>query len=764
MNAAVVVAWAAVLLWGWRLVAAQPLADAEAAAEQTAAHGATLYEQRCAVCHDNAKDRVPPRQLLGFRSPNAVARTLVHGVMRPMAEGLSTDDITALVTFLTGRAPRAEAALAANRCAHAGEPVSLSSVDWPVIGRDIAGSRFQSETSLRAEDLPHLKLKWAFAYPEGASGPVQVAGGRVFLASGDGRVHSLDAHSGCSYWSFETSRVVRAVTVASLPANEGSAGQTAVFFGDDQGAVTALDATSGSQLWKTAIETHPLARITAPPSVHEGRVFVPVSGMEDPLTHDPSYPCCTHRGSVAALDASSGELLWKSYTIEEAPKPRPKASVDSPQYFGPAGGSVYTPLGVDVRRGLVYAATAEAYDRENPPGAYAVIAFDMQSGARRWRRQFMPAEKDRTRICREAGESDCRNMFSMSTQVMVHTLADGKEILLVGSKWGWMYALDPDAEGRTLWSRKVGKGGDLGGIMYGPSADTRTLYVPIADTVLPPERAGGLAALDLATGKLRWQIESEPPACSWQVGEPAACANANVCDCSGAKVAATTAIPGAVFAGGWDGHVRAYSTVDGRLLWDVDTAVPASAVNGVEARGGQVGGYPVVVSGGAVYITSGASVMGRPGNALLVYAVEDGNAAVQASETEKPLKLDPAVLAGEGLREVPPVPKEFLLSGVSRPRERVLHEGDEIVAAVYEEAPVKLPLQGKGMPYDEFVHVLEGTLILTDSNGRTREFNAGDFLLIPKGFTGTWETRGKFRELIVVERNAWDAARESSGE
>src|SRR5690606_27673369 len=102
--------------------------------------------------------------------------------------------------------------------------------------------------------------------------------------------------------------------------------------------------------------------------------------------------------------------------------------------------------------------------------------------------------------------------------------------------------------------------------------------------------------------------------------------------------------------------------------------------------------------------------------------------------------------------------------GVSRPRERVLHEGDEIVAAVYEEAPVKLPLQGKGMPYDEFVHVLEGTLILTDSNGRTREFNAGDFLLIPKGFTGTWETRGKFRELIVVERNAWDAARESSGE
>ncbi|MBK7251875.1 MAG: PQQ-binding-like beta-propeller repeat protein [Gammaproteobacteria bacterium] len=598
----------ALLLPGLQIAAAQAPADPVPEA---------LYRQRCAACHDHPQDRIPPRFLLGFRSPNAVVRTLTRGAMRPMAEGLDAAEIAGLATLLTGRAPGTDPVPSANPCARPGSPVKVGAHDWPVIGRDIAGTRFQPAPGLRVEDLPRLKLKWAFAYPEGASGPAQLAGGRVFLASGDGTVHSLDARSGCSYWSFDAGRSVRAVTVALLvPGSD----RTAVIFGDDQGAVTALDATSGARLWRTEVETHPLARITAPPVVHEGRVYVPVSGMEDPLTHDPDYACCTHRGSVAALDASTGRLIWKRYTIEEAPRPLPGTGATGPKHFGPAGGSVFTPLGIDVRRRLVYAATAEAYGHENPPGAYSVIAFDMETGAHRWQRQFMPAEKDRARICHEAGESDCRNMFSMSTQVMVRALPGGREILLAGSKWGWMYALDPDANGRTLWRRKVGKGGDLGGIMYGPSADERTLYVPVADTiVLPPQRAGGLAALDLATGKVRWQIESEAPVCSWQLGRAASCTDVNTCDCSSAKVAATTAIPGAVFAGGWDGHVRAYSTRDGRLLWDVDTAVPVPAVNGIEARGGQVGGYPVVVSGGAVYITSGASAMGRPGNALLVF-------------------------------------------------------------------------------------------------------------------------------------------------
>lgn len=122
-----------------------------------------------------------------------------------------------------------------------------------------------------------------------------------------------------------------------------------------------------------------------------------------------------------------------------------------------------------------------------------------------------------------------------------------------------------------------------------------------------------------------------------------------------------------------------------------------------------------------------------------------------------PWALDPAALAGRGLSEVAPAPKSVLLSGVSRPRRSVLHLGDDVVVVVYEEQAVKLALRAPGMPYNEFVHVLEGTLILTDANGRAREFDTGDFLIIPQGFTGTWETRGTFRELVVITRQAWDA-------
>lgn len=140
---------------------------------------------------------------------------------------------------------------------------------------------------------------------------------------------------------------------------------------------------------------------------------------------------------------------------------------------------------------------------------------------------------------------------------------------------------------------------------------------------------------------------------------------------------------------------------------------------------------------------------------LAAATAEPDNAAMKL-----PFKLAPEVLAGKGLADLPPVPKEYLLSGVSRPSQTVLFKSDDVVVAVYEEDPVKLPLE-QGMPYDEFVHVLEGILVLTDTRGETYTFGKGDFVMIPKGFKGTWETRTRFRELIVVDRKAWDATHEA---
>jgi uncharacterized cupin superfamily protein len=122
-----------------------------------------------------------------------------------------------------------------------------------------------------------------------------------------------------------------------------------------------------------------------------------------------------------------------------------------------------------------------------------------------------------------------------------------------------------------------------------------------------------------------------------------------------------------------------------------------------------------------------------------------------------PVRLDAGSLKEVALTARPPVPAHILLGGVSRPRSSVLFKSDAIVVVVFEEDPIKLALKAPGMPYDEFVHIAAGALVLTDSAGRTHEFKAGDSLLIPKGFTGTWETRAGFRELALVSRKDWDA-------
>lgn len=585
------------------LAAEQPALDA--ATRKLVDRGRVVYTQHCASCHDHPRERIPHREALRYRTAGAVVRTLTRGVMHPMAEGVAVDDIRALATFLTGAVPEPEPEPAPNRCNDPGGPVVIGPDDWPVTGGDVRNTRHQAHPGFRAADLPRLRMKWTFAYPGGASGPVVIAGGRVFLASGTGEVFSLNAETGCAHWVHDSQGLVRSVSVGTL-----STGRTAVFFGDARGVVSALDAQTGAELWHTWVEKHALAKVTSPPTFYEDRVYVPMSSIEDPLQHEPSYECCTFRGSVASLDALTGERVWKSYTIVEQPKPLPPATRAGPQLYGPAGGAVWTPLTIDAKRKLVYAATGESYDDGNPADAHAIVAYDLATGARRWSRQFKPPEL--VGECREAGDSDCRNQFEFGAPVVIQRLPSGREILLVGQKSGFAHGLDPDARGSVLWSKRVSHGGDMGGLMYGIAVDGATAYFPISDMYAqPPSVPGGMVALDAASGAVGWRRQGLEPVCSW--GEES---------CLAASVAAATSIPGAVFQGTADGHIRAYAAEDGALLWDFDTGRVFKAVNGIEARGGHVNGYPAVPVGGALYVTSGASTQGRPGNALLVFSVD----------------------------------------------------------------------------------------------------------------------------------------------
>jgi PQQ-like domain len=161
-----------------------------------------------------------------------------------------------------------------------------------------------------------------------------------------------------------------------------------------------------------------------------------------------------------------------------------------------------------------------------------------------------------------------------------------------------------------LWQYRAGQGGVLGGMEWGAAADAERAYFAVSDVTT--SQAGGLHAVNLATGKQAWFMPPQPPTCTGS-GR----------GCNAAQSAAVTAIAGAVFSASNDGSLRAFSTSTGELLWQFDTNRDFSTVNGVPARGASINGPGAVVAGGMVYVSSGFGAFGgRPGNVLLAFGPE----------------------------------------------------------------------------------------------------------------------------------------------
>ena len=118
-----------------------------------------------------------------------------------------------------------------------------------------------------------------------------------------------------------------------------------------------------------------------------------------------------------------------------------------------------------------------------------------------------------------------------------------------------------------------------------------------------------------------------------------------------------------------------------------------------------------------------------------------------------PLRLEPSTIPyAEMNTDLPLWPQEDILSGVSEHRYKTLYSGD-IDESIYEAKPMKLRL--RDFPVDEFVMVISGKLILTADGGSPQHYDVGDSVLVPKGFTGTWEMQGNFREMVVIINKAF---------
>jgi polyvinyl alcohol dehydrogenase (cytochrome) len=498
------------------------------------------------------------------------------------------------------------------------KPLALveSSPRWTSWGIDYDNSRFQPavQAGLTAADVPRLKLKWAIGFPDTSHAWSQptVAGGRVFVGSQGGRVFSLDAKTGCVIWTFQTQGATRTAPVIGPGQGEHRA---LVYFTSIPGWLYAVDAESGAQVWRIKMEEHISARLTGSPVVHKGRLYVGAGSFEEGMSASGKYECCSFRGSLRAFDALTGAPIWRSEMLQ-APLHILKEE-NGRRAVGPAGGTIWSAPVIDEKRRLIYVTTGNGFSGPPEPLTDAVVALDLDSGKVRWSRQF--GEQDIfVPGCGKPGNTNfaCPAQNGPdadfgSAPILAH-LPNGKDVVIAAQKSGAVWAIDPDRRGALVWHYQAAPkaAGDFGAIVWGQARDAKNVYVPVSNIEDPPH-AGGLHALNLATGKPVWVAPPQPLACVPGEG------------CTAAQAAAPSVIDGVVFAGSADGMLRAYSTRDGHVIWGADTNREFDTVNRVKAHGGSIIAAGPAIAGGMVYVNSGyGSHRGRGGNVLAAYGLD----------------------------------------------------------------------------------------------------------------------------------------------
>ncbi len=380
------------------------------------------------------------------------------------------------------------------------------------------------------------------------------------------------------------------------------------------------------------------SRITGAPALASHRLYVPITANEDAGAGQPGFQCCTFRGSLAALNADTGERVWKSYTITEPARPLRRNSRDVRQW-GPSGAGIWSAPTVDLGKRSVYVATGDSHSNPAATTSDAILAFDMDTGALRWSHQMTPGDVWNL-ACVVGDPANCPDAhgddLDFGSSPILVDLQDGKRALIAAQKSGVVYALDPDHEGKALWHTRIGTGGPGGGVLFGPAVDGQNVYValsdigavfPVAASAIRPslrvrfermwrgakrrfvsDDGGGTFALRLNSGKRVWYT---PPQCEWHA------------PCRPAQPAAVTRIPGVVISGSVDGYLRAYSTDNGSVIWKTDTTDSYVTVDGVDAHGGAMGGPGPVVAGGMLYVSSGyPAPRGSSGNVLLAFSID----------------------------------------------------------------------------------------------------------------------------------------------
>ncbi len=504
-------------------------------------------------------------------------------------------------------------------------PATDTAIDLqPVInswGGNPENHRFVSGTraGLNEANVAQLQPRWVFALPETDAPRSQpaVTADTVFIADGDGGVHALSRSTGCTRWRFEAGAMVR---TALRLVQAGDA--TLLTFGTLDADLVAVDPRSGTEVWRTRVSEHPRAMISGSTAAHDGVLYQGVSSWEVFWALNPFYACCTFRGAIVAMDAATGDILWRSHTIEQEPTVFESRWL-LPDHRGPSGAPVWSQPTLDIKRQRLYVGTGENYSSPATDTSDAILAFDLESGKLLWKQQFTRGDAWNV-ACVAPGHHNCPaerggDLDFGAPPILV--TADGRDYLLAGQKSGRVFALDPE-DGALLWTQAPGGGGKAGGVHFGMAVDPGRglLYVPISDRdvgrTLGDSSLGAprpsLHAIDIASGAYRWSIES-----------PADCLDGDgdaIDGCYRGFSAPVTVAGDLVFAPTLDGVLRAFHADSGKQLWQFNTMRSFTAVNGGRAKGGTIDLGGAYIAEGELYLSSGYELVNQiGGNAFIAF-------------------------------------------------------------------------------------------------------------------------------------------------
>jgi len=591
-------------------------------------YGAGIFGDYCLLCHGNAEvERAPSPSTLKQMSPEKIYTALTTGSMKEMARDLNDDQKRGVAEWVSGRrlgaSGNGDIKSMTNACGSK-TPVRTSTVDWNGWSPDSSNTRFQPPKSagLTAAQLPGLKLKWAFGLPGAMSMYAQpaIAGDRIFVGSDGGYMYSVDVASGCVYWSFQAQSGIRSAATVG-PVKPGSS-KIAAFFGDVRGNAYAVDASNGELLWKVATDPNPVARIIGAPQLFEGRLYVPVTGLDEVESNSPNFACCSSRGIIVALNAETGKQIWKTYTIAETPKVIKKMS-NGRDVMGPSGAGVWNTPTLDRKRRAIYFGTGNGFTGPPVKTTDSIMALSIDTGKVLW--SFQGTEADIWHVGCPQGipgappnagrggrggrgpagppREDCVPVapspdWDFSASPILVNRPGGRSMLIAGQKSGVVWALDPDKKGALIWKYEPPESRGRVSIVFGGAADDQNAYF---------NSRPGIYAVGLSDGVEKWFTPLPPPIGLMQ-------------DHPGAS-AAVSSITGVVFSVGLDGLVRALSAGDGKIVWEFNTAQEFKTVNGVAGKGGSIGSGGVAISKGMIFVASGyvGFQNGAPGNVLLAF-------------------------------------------------------------------------------------------------------------------------------------------------